>query len=230
MMFSGVIGDSNNYTAAWLITHTIAYTVLLVSSIITLVYSVLFLKNKVSNKKVGSVIKLLFSIILILFGLYISYTSKDRGGQVFVFITVIIIVNCIFVWHPLVSFTALTVVFMIYMFLQNKLVPLSLSLKVNAFTTWIAFFVTALNSHHQQRVEAQKDEELNSLNLFLQKKSLIDDLTLLPNMNYFYKTVGEFIVDEKKSISCLRLQGYLFGKPMPKEEFTSKVNSGFYQV
>ena len=102
MMFSGVIEDSNNYTAAWLITHTIAYTVLLVSSIITLVYSVLFLKNKVSNKKVGSVIKLLFSIILILFGLYISYTSKDRGGQVFAFITVVIIVNCIFVWHPVI--------------------------------------------------------------------------------------------------------------------------------
>ena len=128
------------------------------------------------------------------------------------------------------SFTALTVVFFFFFFFQNKLVPLSLSLKVNAFTTWLAFFVTALNSHHQQRVEAQKDEELNSLNLFLQKKSLIDDLTLLPNMNYFYKTVGEFIVDEKKSIGCLRLQEYLFGKPMPKEEFTSKVNSGFYQV
>ncbi|MBE6354899.1 EAL domain-containing protein [Treponema sp.] len=200
MMFSGVIKNSNNYTISWLLTHTAAYGILLISSIIMLVYSVLYLKNRISNKKIGYVIKLFFSVIMMLFGLYISYTSKDRGGQVFAFITVVIIVNCIFVWHPVISFTALTAVFLVYIFLQNKLVPLTLSIKVNAFTTWLAFFITALNSHHQKRVEAQKDEELNSLNLCLEQKSLIDELTSLPNMNYFYKTVGDFIKDENNSV------------------------------
>ena len=33
-----------------------------------------------------------------------------------------------------------------------------------------------------------------------------------------------------RSIGCQRLQGYLFGKPMPREEFIKKILSGQYQV
>ena len=33
-----------------------------------------------------------------------------------------------------------------------------------------------------------------------------------------------------KSIGCERLQGYLFGKPMPIVEFAEKIDTGFYKI
>ena len=36
--------------------------------------------------------------------------------------------------------------------------------------------------------------------------------------------------DFLKGIGCQRLQGYLFGKPMPKEELVQKIQSGFYAL
>lgn len=200
MMFFGVIADSENYNRQWLVAHTVAYTLLLAISVVLLVYSILYLKGKVTNRAAGRAIKAIFTIAMIVFGLYVSYTSKDRGGQVFAFITVIIFINCLLVWHPIVSFVCLTIVFAIYIYLQSKLIPITLSIKVNAFTTWLAFYAAALNSHHQKRIEAQKDERLCALNEHLEKKSLYDDLTDLPNRHYFYKASSEFLTNPGNNI------------------------------
>ncbi len=207
MMICGVIKNSGSYTFEWLLIHTLAYLGLLVISLVMLVHSVLYINKKKSDYTTGTIIRVIFSIAMLAFGLYISYTSKDRGGQVFAFITVIIFVNCIFVWKPLVSFLTLTAVFIVYIYLQRKIINISLSIKVNAFTTWLAFCVTALNSYHQRRIEAEKDEQLNNLNSYHEKKSWIDELTLLPNMNFFYKKSVEILQDEKTEIPEL---GFIF--------------------
>ncbi|MBO4547378.1 MAG: EAL domain-containing protein, partial [Treponema sp.] len=36
--------------------------------------------------------------------------------------------------------------------------------------------------------------------------------------------------DFLKSIGCQRLQGFLFGKPMPKDEIIEKILSGYYKL
>jgi EAL domain-containing protein (putative c-di-GMP-specific phosphodiesterase class I) len=36
--------------------------------------------------------------------------------------------------------------------------------------------------------------------------------------------------DFLRQIGCQRLQGYLFGKPMPREELLAKIQSGEYDV
>lgn len=200
MMLFGVIADSNNYNRQWLVAHTVAYILLLAISVVLLVYSILYLRGKVSNRAAGRAIKAIFSIAMVAFGLYISYTSKDRGGQVFAFITILIFLNCLLVWHPVISFVGLTTVFIIYIYLQSKLTPITLSIKVNAFTTWLAFYAAALNSHHQKRIEAQKDERLCALNEHLEKKSLYDDLTDLPNRHYFYKASSDFLTNPNNNI------------------------------
>ena len=200
MMLFGIIANSENYNRQWLVAHTVAYILLLAISVVLLVYSILYLKGKVSNRAAGRAIKAIFSIAMVAFGLYISYTSKDRGGQVFAFITILIFLNCLLVWHPIVSFVFLTIVFAIYIYLQSKLIPITLSIKVNAFTTWLAFYAAALNSHHQKRMEAQKDERLCALNEHLEKKSLYDDLTDLPNRHYFYKASSDFLTNPNNNI------------------------------
>ena len=201
MMISGIIKNSENYSFHWLFFHTISYTVLLAISLIMLLYSALYLKGKVSNKRVANFIRILFSLAMIAFALYVSYTSKDRGGQVFAFISVITLINCIFVWNPFVSFFCLTVVFAVYIYLQSKIVPITLSIKVNGFTTWLAFLITALNTHNQKRVESQKDEQLQKMNDYLEEKSRMDELTNLANRRYFYSEASKFLNDEKNDIS-----------------------------
>ena len=205
MMFSGVIQDAGNTNARWLVAHTIAYVSLLAAAVVMLVYSILYLKGKVKSQMVGRVIKTLFSAAMIIFGLFVSYTSADRGGQVFAFITVVIFISCILVWHPVISFVSLTVIFLVYIYLQSKLIPISFSIKVNAFTTWLALFAATVNSYHQKRVEAHKDERLNELNVCLEKKSLIDDLTSLPNMKCFYARAAERFADPLRDIERERL-------------------------
>ena len=205
MMFSGVIQDAGNTNVRWLVAHTIAYVSLLAAAVVMLVYSILYLKGKVKSQMVGRVIKTLFSAAMIIFGLFVSYTSADRGGQVFAFITVVIFISCILVWHPVISFVSLTVIFLVYIYLQSKLIPISFSIKVNAFTTWLALFAATVNSYHQKRVEAHKDERLNELNVCLEKKSLIDDLTSLPNMKCFYARAAERFADPLRDIERERL-------------------------
>lgn len=207
LMILGVIQNSNNYSQQWIITHTWAYIGLLTISLVMLFYSLNFLKRKVKNYTLGFIIKYVFTLAMIAFGLYISYTSKDRGGQVFAFITVIIFVNCILVWHPLIAFTTLSIVFCIYTTLQSRIVPISLSIKINGFTTWLAFCVAAISSHHRIRTEAAKDEKLHELNTYLEKKSRIDDLTSLSNMNYFYSRATEILQEQNEDITKL---GFIF--------------------
>lgn len=207
LMILGIIQNSNSYTHQWIVTHTLSYIGLLSISLVMLFFSIYYLRGKTNSYATGYIIKYLFALAMVAFGLYISYTSMDRGGQVFAFITVIIFVNCLLVWQPLVSFTFLTAVFLIYIYLQNKIIPISLSIKINCFTTWLAFCVTALTSHHQKRVEAQKDEELNNLNSYLRQKSTIDELTSLPNMNFFYSQAPEILKNYQKDITKL---GFVF--------------------
>ncbi len=205
MMFTGVIQDAGNTNVRWLVAHTIAYVSLLASAIIMLVYSILYLKGRKVSLLGGRIIKSLFSIAMVAFGLFVSYTSADRGGQVFAFITVVIFVSCILVWNPVISFVGLSAIFLVYIYLQSKIIPISFSIKVNAFTTWLALFAATVNSYHQKRVEAHKDERLNELNACLEKKSLIDDLTSLPNMKCFYAKAAERIADPEKDVDSLRL-------------------------
>ena len=49
------------------------------------------------------------------------------------------------------------------------------------------------------------------------------------------KTLSEGVETEEAKnflieIGCKHLQGFLFGKPMPKEEFTAKIESGEFEV
>ena len=207
LMILGVIQNSENYTHQWIVIHLGAYIGLLSIALIMLIYSIKYMRGKTRNYTAGYIIKYLFALAMVTFGLYISYTSLDRGGQVFAFITVIIFVNCLLVWHPVISFVLLTLVFIIYVYLQSRIIPINLSIKINGFTTWLAFLVTAINSHHQKRVEAQKDENLNELNVQLERKSRIDDITSLPNMNYFYVRSAEILQNDRTEISKL---GFVF--------------------
>ncbi|MBQ2551718.1 MAG: EAL domain-containing protein [Treponema sp.] len=203
-VFTGTIFSDGTRTFWWLIQHTALYIVLLMTAIIMFIYSVSFLKGKIQNQLVGNGIRVFFTVVAITFGLYISYISYDKSGQVFAFITMEVFCLCLLVWHPVTHFLILTVSFGIYLYLQSRLAPLTYSIVVNSFTLWIALLMAGINIHHQRRLEAQKDENLEKLTVYLKNKSQIDELTGLPNFEYFQKEAVEKLNDESIEVSLMR--------------------------
>lgn len=203
-VISGAITSDGERDFYWVLKHAFSYIILLLTALAMLVYAILYLKGKIKNKKIGIGIKILFTIIAISFGLYISYVSYDKSGQVFAFITMEAFCLCLLVWQPIRHFVILTLSFGIYLYLQSLHSPLSYSIKVNSFTLWIVLLMAGINTHHQRRLEAQKDENLEKLTDYLKRKSLVDELTGLSNLNYFQRKTMEILTDEQTDISTKR--------------------------
>ena len=66
-------------------------------------YSTLYLLGHKFDKRIGYVIKVIFSIGSIIFALYITYFSYDKCGSAFAFMTIGIYIFCLFNWHPLAN-------------------------------------------------------------------------------------------------------------------------------
>ena len=203
-VMTGDVSQDGTRPTIWVIEHIASYIVLLLTSVAMLIYSVLYLNGKTKKKAAGYAIKIFFTVIALGFGIYIAYISYDASGQVFAFLTMIGFCLCLFVWHPINSFFILTASFVFYLYLQNLKTPLSYSIKVNSFTAWIVFLMATINIHHQRRIEAQKDENLEEINQYLEQKALMDDLTNLPNFPCFRQQVIEMLQDEKINIEDYR--------------------------
>lgn len=201
---TGTISTDGYMGGDWIFQHVASYITLLITAIAMLVYAILYLRGKIKSQKIGTGIRLFFTAVALTFGIYISYTSYDASGKVFAFVTMEIFCFGLFVWHPANLFFIITLTFGVYLYLQNKIVPLTYSMKVNSFTLWIVLLMAGINSRRQRRVEAQKDENLEKINRRLQKNSLEDELTRLPNFNYFQQRAMEILSDEKTIVSSLR--------------------------
>lgn len=191
-------------TFYWWIHHIVSYLVLLATAVMLLVYSIRYIRGDDISKRLGFGIQLLFAVISLSFGIYISYVSMDRSGQVFAFITMVMFVICMFVWHPLASTAFLSLSFGVYLYLQSKIVPISFSVTVNSFTCWIVLLLISFNRHYQRRIEAHKDEMLEKMNNYLRTKSNVDELTGIPSMAFFRKQAAEKLQDESVDITKLR--------------------------
>lgn len=189
----------------WILKHGVSYVILLLTALFMLIYSLLYIKGKIHKKWIGTLIKIVFSIVSLGFGLYVSYMSYDWGGRVFLFLTMEIFVTALFVWHPVVSFCILTVTFELFLYLCNTHTPLTYSIKFNSFTAWLVLLMSSINIHHQRRIEAQKAESLGNLNEYLKEKSLLDELTGLYNMRNFRHEAEDILQDESVDIKNLRI-------------------------
>ena len=62
-----------NRSKTWLISHLTSYSLLLISALILLIYSLLHVKKIIKRNKDWYAVRSVFSIIYIGFGIYISY-------------------------------------------------------------------------------------------------------------------------------------------------------------
>ena len=90
-------------SADWFLIHIGCYVALLCSALALFIYSVCHIKKLSSNRKCWEVLKYIFSIVSIAFGIYISYTDYLKGEQFITLMTMTIFVFSFVVWRPLFS-------------------------------------------------------------------------------------------------------------------------------
>ncbi|MBO6131721.1 MAG: EAL domain-containing protein [Treponema sp.] len=201
-ILTDVIQDSD-----WIRKHVCAYLVLLAAAVILVFYSFLYKKSKTKSRVLGKLVKDLFCVVSISFGLYMSYISLNPTSQVFAFLTMEIFVLCIYAWTPLQSLLISVGSFGIYIYLQSRLGPVYYGTKINSFTAWLFLYACALNTFYQKKCAAQEEEKLESLLKYVREKSSQDELTGLPNLHKFQYDAMEFL---KKSEVVLENWRFVF--------------------
>ena len=191
-LFFQFVGDLNR-SDKWLFTHLISYSVLLISALVLLIYSILHLKKIVKNHNAWWTIRFVFAVISIAFGIYISYLDYLKGEQFITLMTMTIIVFCFTVWRPVYSIIFLTTSYGVFFYLCNSAIPASYATKVNLSIVLIIILLSAINSYRQKLSEAKKDEQLEQAHDILLKLSISDEVTGIANMNYFRGQAFELI-------------------------------------
>ena len=196
-LFFQYIGNLNR-SNQWLIIHIVSYTILLISALILLVYSLLHQKKIVKNRTVWWIIRFVFSIVSIGFGIYISYLDYLKGEQFITLMTMTIIVFCFTVWRPIYSILFLTGSYGFFFIICNSQIPASYATKVNLTIILIIILLSAINNYLQKLSEASKEEKLEQAHDILLKLSISDEVTGIANMNYFRSQAFE--LTSKKDI------------------------------
>lgn len=189
----GIIADSSR-SAEWVVTHISAYIILLTSAAIMLLYSYRFLSGKTNNRQLGFWLRVLFSIVCIIFGMYISLHDYAKGEHILTFVTMMIFVGCLYAWKPIVSFFLLSGSFgLFYIIIDNSLLklpflpqePATAATGINLFVMWISVLMVSLSMYYQRLEEAGKDESNSIANDHLRQMAETDSLTGLYSRPHF---------------------------------------------
>ena len=195
--------EETKRTVQWFTTHMLCYAILFLAALALFIYSVRNIKNKNSNPRIWEVLKYIFSITAILFGIYISFLDYKKGEQFITLMTMSIFVFCFVVWRPVYSFLLLCGSYVFFFYICNKFLPATYATKINLFIVFISILLSAINAYHQKLKEAQKDEKLEHAQGILLKLSISDEVTGIANMHYFRSQSLEYM--HKKDVDIEKL-------------------------
>ena len=196
------IAVNNSASMEWIVSHLVSYIILLAAGVVVLVHAVCYFKFGKRNRLIGQFLRFAFSVICIVFGIYISTKDYIKGEQVFTFLTMILFVACLYAWRPIVSVTLLTLSFGIfYLLIDNSLLgsallpqqPASAATQINLFIMWISVLMVSLSMYFQRCEEAHKDESLENANRHLSELAVTDELTGIHNKQYFTSHSAEIL-------------------------------------
>ncbi len=188
---------------SWYAIHVSCFIVLFLAALALFIFSVKAIKNKDHNRKLGEALKYIFSIIAIVFGIYISFLDYTRGEQFITLMTMTIFVFCFVVWRPIYAILLLSATYGIFFYLCNKFLPATYATKINLSIILISILMSAINAYHQKLKEAEKDEKLEHAQGILLKLSISDEVTGIANMHYFRSQALEIMHDKNTDISNL---------------------------
>lgn len=185
MILSTFLTQLHKPSTEWIVIHIACYIVLLISTLILFIYAHLHLKRIIENRKIWKFIRVVFSLIALAFGIYISYLDYLKGEQFITLMTMSILVFCFIVWRPIDSIIILCVSYGVFYYLCNRSIPSSYATKVNLGMVFIIIMMSAINSYAQKIKDAEKEEKIKHAHDILLKLSISDEVTGIANLNYF---------------------------------------------
>lgn len=195
--------EETRRSTQWFITHISCFVILLLAAVVLLIYSLRHIKKLSSNRNLWNVLKYIFSIISIIFGIYISYLDYKKGEQFITLMTMTIFVFCFVVWRPIYSIILSVCSYGFFFFICNRFLPATYATKINLSIVLISILMSAINAYHQKLKEAQKDEKLEHAQGILLKLSISDEVTGIANMHYFRSQSMELLHDKNVDVDKL---------------------------
>ena len=190
------------------------YFILLGAGIIMLMIALRYVYWKKTDKKYfGTLMKWVFSLICIYFGIKISMQDYVKGEQILTFLTMELFVVCLLTWRPVVGFSILTSSYLIFFYKIGKMVApntgevgLTLATQINGFTMWLSTMLFCISNYNKILAQARKDESLEEMNTHLTRISIEDELTGINNMVYFRnesEKLLKYVTTDRKKVVFL---------------------------
>ena len=185
MILSTIFSQIEKRSTQWVIIHMSCYTLLLIAALVLFIYSLLHLHGIVENRKTWHIIRLVFSVVSMGFGIYISFLDYLKGEQFITLMTMTILTFCFIVWKPIDSILLLISSYLVFFYFCNLKIPASYATKVNLIIIFIIILISAINSYAQKIRDAEREEKLEHAHDILLKLAISDEVTGIANMNYF---------------------------------------------
>ncbi|MBO4640308.1 MAG: EAL domain-containing protein [Treponema sp.] len=195
--------EETRRSSQWFIIHLICFIILLLAALALFIYSIRHVKKLSANRNTWAALRYIFSIVAIVFGIYISFLDYKKGEQFITLMTMTVFVFCFVVWRPVYSILLLAVSYAGFFILCNIFLPATYATKVNLSIVFVSILMSAINAYHQKLKEAQKDEKLEHAQNILLKLSISDEVTGIANMHYFRSQALELMHDKSVDINKL---------------------------
>ncbi|HOH87377.1 bifunctional diguanylate cyclase/phosphodiesterase [Ruminococcus sp.] len=172
--------------------YYINYFILTFTGMIMLLFAVRFMRGKKDNRYLCTVVKWVFTLVCIYFGIKISLNDYSKGEQILTFLTMELFSLCLLTWKPYIAFVLASVSYLYFYYRMNEMVAVNtgevgatVATQINFFIMWISTMMVCIANYNNTRVQALKDENLEKVNTHLSKISVEDELTGIHNMVYF---------------------------------------------
>ena len=177
--------EETRRSTEWFIIHISSFAILFLAASGLFIYSLRYLKKGNKKRHIWEILKYIFSVVALVFGIYISFLDYTKGEQFITLMTMTVFVFCFVVWRPVYSVLLLGTTYVVFFIICDRYLPASYATKVNLIIVFISILMSALNAYHQKLKEAQKDEKLEHAQSVLLKLSISDEVTGIANMHFF---------------------------------------------
>ena len=198
------------YSPLWFYGHIISYSSLFIISVYMFIVSSIYLKQKKKKMPHGFIIFNLYLFLTIYngFGIYMSATDYQIGGQIIGMVIIMAVSYLVFNLHPIGAFISLSCylssffVIITYIPLIDKSVfpePLMMvdsMLIVYAAILYFAGIVVSIFAYKNTIKAARNQFALEELNMQLAELSMTDDLTDLSNRVALKTNLAKFYHNE----------------------------------
>ena len=172
--------------------YYVNYFILTFTGIIMLILALRFMRGKKDNRYLCTVVKWVFTLVCIYFGIKISLNDYSKGEQILTFLTMELFSLCLLTWKPYIAFVLASVSYVYFYYRMNEMVAVNtgevgttVATQINFFIMWISTMMVCIANYNNTRMQALKDENLEKVNTYLSKISIEDELTGIHNMVYF---------------------------------------------